>query len=67
MSRELITHPCQGKCHWVPTELEIDDRAVFSCEGCGSEWTSAQRWTPQEADGAVSPEVAAERSAHPVA
>ncbi len=65
MTTPLATHPCLEKCDWQPTAAERDGRTLFACHGCGSEWVSTERWTPQQADGTISPAVAAERERHP--
>ena len=67
MTRELKQHDCLGKCDWKPTDEVADGLRIFSCTACGSEWNSQQGWTPRNADGEVSAEVAAERAqARPV-
>lgn len=66
MGRELVANDCLGKCEWSRTDLSIEQRAVFGCGACGSEWTHDQSWTPRNADGEINPEVTAERAAHPV-
>lgn len=66
MGRELVANDCLGKCEWSRTDLSIEQRAVFACGACGSEWTHDQSWTPRNADGEINPEVGAERAAHPV-
>ncbi len=66
MTAPLVTNPCQETCDWQPTATEREGRTLFECGGCASEWVSTERWTPQQADGSVSPAVAAERKAHPV-
>lgn len=66
MGRDLVVNDCQGRCNWHPTDDSIDGRQVFECGACRSEWTSAQRWTPQNADGEIPPAVSAARGADPV-
>lgn len=65
MGRPLITNDCQGKCDWLPTDDQIEGRPVFECVACRSEWTTAQSWTPRNADGDVSDAVAEARAANP--
>ena len=62
MTRELESHECTGKCNWHPTDEVVDAGQVFACEGCGSEWTPDLGWTPRNADGEVSLEVAAAKA-----
>ncbi|GAA1390359.1 hypothetical protein [Luteococcus peritonei] len=62
MTRELKHNDCQGKCDWKPTDEVDEGLQVFACGGCGSEWNTAQGWTPRNADGEVAPEVAAARA-----
>lgn len=56
---ELATHPCVDKCAWGPTDRQLDGEPVFECDGCHSEWTPDQTWTPRNIDGEISPEVLA--------
>lgn len=66
MGRDLAQHDCKGTCNWGPTDERIDDLQVFECASCHSEWTPAQAWTPRNAEGELSPEVAAARAENPV-
>lgn len=63
MMRELKHNDCQGTCDWRPTDEVSDGIQLFSCGGCGSEWTADQGWTPRNGDGEVPAEVAAARAA----
>ncbi len=49
---ELAVHACRSLCRWVRTR-----RALFACQGCGSQWQPGQAWTPVDADGTVPPAV----------
>ena len=53
MGRHLETQPCRDRCDWQPTDEHDGRRQVFECQGCHSEWTSTQAWTPANADGVV--------------
>ena len=64
-SPELRISPCQRRCTWLPTDEHIDDRQVFACASCGSEWTHEQPWTPVNIDGTMPAEIVRERSDHP--
>jgi hypothetical protein len=66
MSVPLATNACNEKCDWQPTDAVRDNRTLFVCAGCASEWISTERWTPQQADGTMSAAVTAERQLHPV-
>ena len=57
----LVHNDCQGKCDWHATSASYEGQPLFRCTGCQSEWTSAERWTPRNADGEVSAEVLAAR------
>lgn len=57
MGRRLVINECRMRCEWVSTGERIDGDQVFRCEGCRSEWTRAEEWTPRNWDGSVSPEV----------
>ena len=45
---DLAVNPCRSLCRWVPTR-----RALFACQGCGSQWHPREPWTPIDADGHV--------------
>ena len=57
-------NPCRSLCAWVVTDRKLDGLDLFRCEGCRSEWTAAEGWTPIDGDGRVPPAVRAERAAH---
>lgn len=57
--RDLISHECVGKCDWNATGEATDAGPVYSCGGCGSEWTPGLAWTPKNADGIINPEITA--------
>lgn len=64
--RPLITTDCKGTCRWSRAQengqpVELDDFPLFRCGSCGSEWTPQQSWTPREADGSVTDDIAATR------
>ena len=59
----LAANPCQLECAWSGTGRATAGRQVFACAGCGSEWTTAELWTPAEADGTVPDAVTSARSA----
>lgn len=66
--RALATHECKGTCCWGRATVdgspaECEGEPLFVCASCRSEWVPSQPWTPRDADGAVSPEVKAARSA----
>ena len=59
----LAANPCQLECEWSGTDRAVAGRAVFACAGCGSEWTTAEPWTPAQADGTVPEAVTTARCA----
>jgi hypothetical protein len=58
----LAAHAFLGLCAWSTTNEYRDAERLFRCAGCTSEWVSSEPWTPIEADGTISSELAAERS-----
>lgn len=65
MGRELKAGDCKGLCAWSGQDDEIDGLQVFACASCGQEWTSAEAWTPRNADGERDPGVDDARAANP--
>lgn len=66
MTRELKSGDCKGVCDWGGIDDQIDGLQVFACAACGSEWTSAQSWTPRNEDGELDPGVSQARADNPV-
>ncbi len=46
----------------MPTSELIGEDLIFSCAGCGSEWTRREGWTPRNLDGSIADAVRAEQS-----
>ena len=59
----LAANPCQLECDWSGTDRAAGGRQMFACAGCGSQWTTAEPWTPAQADGTVPAAVTSARSA----
>ena len=55
----LVHNDCRGLCDWHDVGEFHGGLPLFRCNGCRSEWTPAERWTPRNADGEVSEEVLA--------
>jgi hypothetical protein len=56
----LAAYPCRAECGWSRAGTRAG-LPLFRCAGCGSEWNSAEPWTPAERDGSVADAVRAER------
>jgi hypothetical protein len=56
----LAVFPCRSLCAWRATEATDGGLRVFSCTGCGSQWTRTRPWTPIDADGHRAPDLLAE-------
>lgn len=61
----LVHNSCQGRCDWHRTDQRYRDQPLFRCSGCRSEWAPTEKWTPINADGEMTEEVAAARAACP--
>ncbi len=53
----LKSAPCQDKCNWGPTDEVYEDKPLFACGSCGSQWVRTESWTPKQLDGSVPPGV----------
>ena len=58
----LVHHDCRGLFDWRDAGELHDGLPLFRCNGCRSEWTPAERWTPINADGEMSEGVLAARA-----
>ena len=56
----LAAFPCRQLCEWRPTTESRGSMRVFTCLGCGSEWTRDQAWRPADQAGQVPPVVVRE-------
>lgn len=49
----LTISPCRQLCDWARTPAQLDNRPLFACRGCGSQWVRGEPWTPAQHDGTV--------------
>jgi hypothetical protein len=64
MTSPLVTHPCQQRCAWRPTDNRLAGERLFRCGACGSQWVRSQPWAPVDADGTRHPALTAELDPH---